>query len=214
VNSATLPPGKRSTYRHGDLRRALVEAGLELARAGGPDAVVLRAATRRAGVVPNAAYRHFSNREALLRAVRAAAAAALAGAIEAELAALPPVGEARAVARARLRAVGAAYLHFARTQTGLFRTAFHAPRELDLAPGPEETGPGGLTPLQLLGRTLDDLVAAGVLTPIRRDGAEVLAWSAVHGLAMLIVDGPLHALPPAQARALADRLLDMVVRGL
>src|SRR4051812_38835116 len=47
-------PG-RSTYRHGDLRRALLDAGIELARSGGPDAVVLREATRRAGVVPNAA---------------------------------------------------------------------------------------------------------------------------------------------------------------
>ena len=52
----------RSTYRHGDLRRALLEAGIELARQGGPEAVVLREATRRAGVVPNAAYRHFASR--------------------------------------------------------------------------------------------------------------------------------------------------------
>src|SRR4026209_334848 len=42
----------RTTYRHGDLRRALLEADIALARAGGPDAVVLREATRRAGVVP------------------------------------------------------------------------------------------------------------------------------------------------------------------
>ena len=65
----------RKTYHHGDLRQALVQAGLELARAGGPEAVVLREATRRAGVAPNAAYRHFANREALFGAVRAAAKA-------------------------------------------------------------------------------------------------------------------------------------------
>ena len=45
----------RSTYRHGDLRRALLDAGIALAREGGPEAIVLREATRRAGVVPNAA---------------------------------------------------------------------------------------------------------------------------------------------------------------
>ena len=61
LTDAPEPP-KRSTYRHGDLRRALIEAGLELARVGGPDAVILREATRRAGVVPNAAYRHFEDR--------------------------------------------------------------------------------------------------------------------------------------------------------
>lgn len=62
-----LVKSPRSTYRHGDLRRALLDAGIELARSGGPDAVVLREATRRAGVAPNAAYRHFASREALLR---------------------------------------------------------------------------------------------------------------------------------------------------
>ncbi|MEP6791526.1 MAG: helix-turn-helix domain-containing protein, partial [Ramlibacter sp.] len=63
-------PAVRSTYRHGDLYRALLDAGIELARAGGPAAVVLREATRRAGVVPNAAYRHFAGRDELLMAVR------------------------------------------------------------------------------------------------------------------------------------------------
>ena len=52
----------RATYRHGDLRQALLDAGLAMAREGGPDAVVLREATRRAGVSPNAAYRHFADR--------------------------------------------------------------------------------------------------------------------------------------------------------
>ena len=84
----SLPPA-RSTYRHGDLRRALLEAGIELARDGGPDAVVLREATRRVGVVPNAAYRHFESRQELLLAVREAALAAAAQAMEKELAASP-----------------------------------------------------------------------------------------------------------------------------
>src|ERR1700760_2067613 len=101
----------RSTYRHGDLRRALLEAGLELARRGGPDAVVLRQATRRAGVVPNAAYRDFAHRAAPLRAGGGPAAlAAVAGALEAELA---PLGRGRRgaeLARASLRAIGIAYL--------------------------------------------------------------------------------------------------------
>src|SRR6516165_9120279 len=54
----------------GGVRTALVEAGLDLARTGGPDAVVLREVTRQVGVVPNAAYRHFADRDALLAAVR------------------------------------------------------------------------------------------------------------------------------------------------
>jgi hypothetical protein len=56
----------RQTYHHGHLHEVLVKKGLEMARSGGTEAVVLREATRRAGVSPNAAYRHFANREALL----------------------------------------------------------------------------------------------------------------------------------------------------
>src|SRR5580692_3093097 len=108
----------RSTYRHGDLRRALLDAGIELARRGGPDAVVLREATRRAGVVPNAAYRHFASRQDLLQAVRAAALSALAVAMEAELRRLRRRGSAADFARAGLRAIGTAYLRFAQEETG------------------------------------------------------------------------------------------------
>src|SRR5207302_10214751 len=110
--SATTAPPLRSTYRHGDLRRASLEAGVELARHGGPDAVVLREATRRAGVVPNAAYRHFASRDELLRAVRSAALSALAVAIETELAGLPLGAHPADSARGGLRAVGTAYLRF------------------------------------------------------------------------------------------------------
>src|SRR5881227_386295 len=62
----------------GAVRAALIEAGVELARAGGPDAVVLREVTRMVGVVPNAAYRHFADRDALRAAVRDEAVAELA----------------------------------------------------------------------------------------------------------------------------------------
>src|SRR6476620_1595668 len=86
--SDTDGPGEaapRATYHHGDLRRALLDAGIDLAREGGPDKVVLREATRRAGVVPNAAYRHFASRQDLLQAVRAWALSSLAIAMEAEI---------------------------------------------------------------------------------------------------------------------------------
>src|SRR5499426_2546363 len=113
-------PAKRSTYRHGDLRRALLEAGVALARDGGPEAVVLREATRRAGVVPNAAYRHFASRDALLQAVRTSALSALALAMERELSRAERAGGEAEVARASLRAIGTAYLRFARREPGLF----------------------------------------------------------------------------------------------
>src|SRR5579875_1562152 len=99
-------PRKRKTFRHGDLRNALLAAGLEMARAGGPGAVVLREATRQAGVSPNAAYRHFANQSALLDAVRSACISRLAMAIEAEMKKCRAGRDPKAFARKSLRAVG------------------------------------------------------------------------------------------------------------
>jgi AcrR family transcriptional regulator len=208
----------RDKYRHGDLRRALIAAGMELARAGGPDAVVLREATRRAGVVPNAAYRHFASRDQLLEAVRSAALAELATAMETEISAAlraAPSASALECAQASLRAVGAGYVRFARQETGLFRTAFASSTAVGEADvDPERAGPGGLSAFHLLTKALDDLVHAGALPPTRRPGAEYLAWSAVHGLAMLTIDGPMARLPAAEIDALGARLLDVVTAGL
>ncbi|GAD23318.1 TetR/AcrR family transcriptional regulator [Acidovorax sp. MR-S7] len=206
----------RSTYRHGDLRRALLEAGIAQARAGGPQAIVLREATRQAGVAPNAAYRHFANRQDLLEAVRAHALAAVARAMEAELATVPPDLPAADHARACVRAVGLGYLRFAREETGLFHTAFAAAGDLgaDTPGGGDKAGASGLDPYQLLGAALDRLVASGALPTERRPGAEFLAWSAVHGLAMLVIDGPLGRAVGPQMDAVAQRLLDMVEKGL
>ncbi|MDB0571445.1 WHG domain-containing protein [Ralstonia solanacearum] len=208
-----LPPA-RTTYRHGDLRRALLDAGVALARAGGPDAIVLREATRRAGVAPNAAYRHFADRADLLQAVRAAALAALARAMEAELARIDPALPEADQARAALRAIGVGYLRFAQRETGLFRTAFAVPDEVERDDDPDKAGDSGLNPFQLLGAALDRMTAAGVLPAGRRPGAEYLAWSAVHGLALLIIDGPLRDRPPDQTGAIALRVVEMVENGL
>jgi AcrR family transcriptional regulator len=214
ASSQRRQPPARTTYRHGDLRRALLDAAIELARVGGPDAVVLREATRRAGVVPNAAYRHFAGREDLLEAVRASALSALAVAMEEELAKVRRGEKPADVARGRLRAVGAGYLRFALKQTGLFRTAFSVPTVVEGDVNPEKAGTTGLNPFQLLGAALDQLVGVGILPPARRPGAEYLAWSAVHGFALLLIDGPLKDVPTKQSEALAQRLLEMVEKGL
>ncbi|HEY1385992.1 MAG TPA: TetR/AcrR family transcriptional regulator [Dongiaceae bacterium] len=209
----TKPPA-RTTYRHGDLRRALLEAGIALARAGGPHAIVLREATRRAGVAPNAAYRHFASRQDLLEAVRSAALSELANAMEAEISKVRRTGSAEDAARAMLRAVGAGYLRFAFTETGLFRTAFANAEPLGFSRDPARQGKSGLDPLELLGSALDKLVATGLLPPERRPGAEFLAWSSVHGFAMLVIDGPLQAVPRTDVDSIGARVIAMVEKGL
>lgn len=214
----------RETYHHGDLRAALIAAGVALARAGGPQAVVLREATRRVGVAPNAAYRHFANHQALFDAVRGVALATVARAMERELRAAEALPEPAARARAMVAAVGAGYLDFAQRETGLFRTAFFgdgAPTTGEPVDGGVQGGhagfaraASGLGPFQLLGRALDAAVQAGVLPAERRPDAEFLAWSAVHGLALLLIDGPLRTADAARRAQLSQRLLRMVENGL
>jgi AcrR family transcriptional regulator len=209
VSGAGDPP---RSYHHGDLHQALLTAGIELAREGGPDAVVLREATRRVGVSPNAAYRHFADRDALLDAVSDAALAALATTIDAHIDGIPP-GNPEATARAQLRAVGTGYVAFAQDEPGLFRAAFFVPSDLEDVGRAARTGPSGRSPLGLLSGALDALVSTGAMPAERRPQAEFLAWSAVHGFALLVIDGPLRAMPRAQVDAVTQRVIDMVEAG-
>ena len=204
---------KRKTFRHGDLRNALVTVGLEMARAGGPSAVILREATRQAGVSPNAAYRHFANQAELLGAVRSACISRIAAAIEDEMKKHKAGRDPQAFARKSLRAVGIGYLGFAMREPGMFRTAFSVPPPV-LSPDPANTASMGLNPFQLLSLALDRMQESGLLGKKDRQGAEYLAWSTVHGLSLLALEGPLHKMPREMVLALGERLVVMVERGL
>lgn len=199
-----------ASYHHGNLRQALLDHAVELARTGGPDAVILRDVQRAAGVSNSAAYRHYADRQALLTAVQIYGMNLLGESMLEALAALPNRGAKDQRALARLRATGQAYVDFAITEPGLFRTAF--------APGgvqhTDESLPPERHPFQILSRCIDDLVAAGVLPSSRRDGLDEAAWAAVHGLAVLFLDGPLAAADATRKNLITDRLLDVVGRGI
>jgi AcrR family transcriptional regulator len=205
---------ERKPYHHGSLRSALIEASIALAREGGPDRVILREAARAAGVSHSAAYRHFADREALLAEVARFARKELAAEMRRR------VNRAKDPRR-RLRAVGTAYIDFALTEPGLFRTAFtsHPATSRDTEED-GETDPEGPShdtaiadPFDVLGQVLDEAQAAGLLDPRRRPGAEIAAWSAVHGLAGLLLDGPLPT-SAAGIKFSRGQVLDLVERGL
>jgi AcrR family transcriptional regulator len=206
---------RRATYRHGDLRAALVAEGLELARLGGPDAVVLREVTRRAGVAANAAYRHFADRDALVSAVSVEAQQVVAEEMDREIAAAlgDEGGEDASRAQAELDAVGRAYVRFALREPGLFAAAFTVHTDLARA-APASAGAAPRGPYARLSRALDRMAAAGLIAPEDRPGAELAAWSAVHGLAGLMLDGPLRSLDDRQREAAIARVLVMVRNGL
>lgn len=194
---------RRGPRPRGAVRSALVQAGLELARSGGPDAVVLREVTRMVGVVPNTAYRHFADRDSLLAAVRDEAVRALAGRMADGMSKARQGPHTPTGARLRLRAVGQAYLEFARTEPGLFDTAFAVPDH----PGGPETDEA--SPLELLQAGLDNLVGAGILESTRRPNIEYPIWASVHGLAMLL-RGPLRSLPEREKTRVEEQVLAFI----
>jgi AcrR family transcriptional regulator len=199
----------KTGYHHGGLPVALIDAGLELTRAGGPDALTIREATRRVGVSPNAAYRHFADRDALLRAV----AAAILDRVAARMHSSPRRrGSPEVQARDRLRAVGLGYIKFALDEPGWFKVAFF---EVDFGVVPDEhTLMGVAPPYRALVEALDDMANAGVLAPQRRDGAEWSCWSAVHGFAELVLHGPLRGTSRCGVDVLAQRTVDDIIAGL
>jgi AcrR family transcriptional regulator len=165
---------------------------------------VLREVTRMVGVVPNAAYRHFGDRAALLAAVRDEAVRELARRMADRVSQVRAGPHTPTGARLRLRAVGQAYLEFARSEPGLFDTAFatndhHRPGQPSDEPHP----------FAHLRSALDDLVAAGILSAARRPNVEYPIWAAIHGLAVLL-RGPLLSLTEREKTRLEAELLAFI----
>lgn len=154
-----------STYHHGDLRPALLRAAEEMLEKGGPGALSLRELARRAGVSHNAPYRHFTDRQALL------AALATDG--------FRRLGEALATASGRQ--MGEAYVRFALDHPQLFRLMFGG--HLTFARH-DELARAAAQPYEAL---LSAFRAQPAIAEPQQ--AAAAAWSLVHGLAHLLLDG-------------------------
>lgn len=203
--SMTILAAMAESYHHGDLRAALVDAATELARPAGAHAIVLREVTRRAGVTPRAAYRHFDDRDDLVRAVAQRSLALLSAAIEQRIDATDePDG------RLMLQAVGESYISFALDEPGLFDVAFFAMDDMVNAHAPESGVGGGPSPFGLLEAALQALVREGRLPAAALGDAVITCWSGVHGFATLTSRGPLRVLP----RALIDQQSVRLVAAL
>jgi AcrR family transcriptional regulator len=69
MSGSIFSRARAKPYHHGDLRRALLDATLQLIEEQGPQGFTLRAAARRAGVTAGATYHHFKDKEDLVAAV-------------------------------------------------------------------------------------------------------------------------------------------------
>ncbi|MGH6786764.1 MAG: TetR/AcrR family transcriptional regulator [Novosphingobium sp.] len=161
------------SYHHGDLRAALLEAGLRHLETGGEADISLRQLARETGVSPTAVYRHFPDKRALLAALADEGMRRLGAAQQAAL-------EAAGGGPKGFAATGRAYVRFALAEPALFRLAFtHA----ELVENPLEGGDQASRLLQANALALahGDAERARTLA--------LQAWSVAHGLAMLMLDG-------------------------
>lgn len=190
-----------ATYHHGDLANAVIAAGLRRVRQRGLEAVSGRELAGAAGVAPSAIYRHFADKHQLRAAISQAAREQLARSM-----AQPTTRTlTKARAAARFRAIGAAYIDFALSEPRLYAAAF-----AECAPPSREDSPSAWG---ILAEALDALVATGAMPKGRRAGAEVVAWSAVHGVSTLLLS-PLPATAPSDREGVVSQVLGGVMRSL
>ncbi len=202
VDTANIPdtensaPTGRGPYHHGDLKRALTTAALQLAQEKGPKGVTLREVARRAGVSTAAPYRHFADKAQLLAAAAAQGFVQLHEALDAVAA--TDLSE-------QVLAMGRAYVRWAIAHPDYYQVMFGP--EVDNTDSPEvrEAGERAFADL------LDAIVrcqAAGLLPAgDPRDLAGPI-WSLLHGVSTLTIGGHLTNVGIREdAEALTERAL-------
>lgn len=170
-------------YHHGDLRQALIDEALRTIQQDGVEQLTLRTVGDRLGVSRTALYRHFSGKPALLAAVGSEGFRMLHRA-------LADAREGHGRGRPGFEAMGIAYIRFAVAHPSHYRVMFGRFAESC------ETDAGFL---DMAGAAFNELVDSIVEQQrdgiVRGDEPVLLSrfiWSAVHGAAMLAIDGQLH----------------------
>lgn len=196
------------SYHHGNLRRALLDAAMELVAERGVDGFTLREVSRRAGVSHAAPYHHFEDKASLVSTLAVESLEMLRDSQVSTASGAP------GTALDRVRALGFDYLRFALDNPERFKLMFR----------PELRGAGEGTAVDAAGlesyAPLVEAIAEAQETGEARGGdtglVALAAWSSVHGLASIIVDGPMqHEIrTAADAEPIARGVLEAVVEGL
>ncbi len=181
----------KSGYHHGDLRTALLDAGLKLLAERAADDLSLREMAREVGVSATAVYRHFPDKGALMAALAREGLARLA-------AAQHEAAEAAGGGSAGFGATGRAYVRFAVANPALFRLIFSSPAPADLLQRRPEDSADAIAFLKANAAARAPSGAGSRVV----EAVALQAWSVAHGLAMLMLDGQIPV-----DDALIDRVL-------
>lgn len=196
-------------YHHGDLRRVLVDAALQLVGEGGAEAVSVREAARRAGVSPGAPFRHFPSRGALMQAVAEEAQRRFRAEIEQALAEAPagdPLG--------RFRCLGLAYLRWAMRNPTHFEII--SSRRFFDHDSAEGVSRDNAELIELTERTLAEAFAQGQLGSADLKQVQIAGRALVYGFARMNIDGhfPRWGVADAEMERTAEAILDLFIEGI
>ncbi len=192
---------RQKNYHHGDLRQALLDAGLAMLEEVGLEGISLRKIAARVGVSHAAPEHHFPTLKHLLNAMAGEGFRLFETSMRREMAAsdFSPAPQ--------MRAAFAGYLAFATAHPHLFRLMFNA-NLLDWSdPALAQAGAPGLAVLGEISRPV--AIRLGLDTELGRASVEQLVWSQVHGHAHLVIDNklPINGAPDSPALDLTALLL-------
>ena len=170
---------RKRAYHHGNLAESLLNAVDDIASQFGLEAVTLRACAKRVGVSPSSAFRHYTDKRALLTAFATRALLQLSNILSAAN------REAHENGQDAFLAVSLAYVRFALDKPAFFRAMW---REETIYSNDEQYVAAAEQLSSNLKGGFADTIEDSDPTQLSAD--ELLAWSAVHGLANLFVDGP------------------------
>jgi AcrR family transcriptional regulator len=198
-------------YHHGDLRRCLVDAAVALVAEDQDWTFSLREVARRAGVSHNAPYNHFADKRDLLAEVAAAGFDALRREL---LVVAQGIEDAQ-----RALVMGAVvYVNFGIKNPAHYRLMFGSVLAPTLAERPERLAVAGANAKAVLEEIIHRGARQGVFFPSPKNKeqlsiAVISAWSAVHGLTMLAIDG-LAETPSVNTSRIAEKMADALCWGL
>lgn len=191
---------EKPAYHHGDLPLQVQQLAFDTLRAEGDAAISLRALAKQLAVSAPALYRHFSDRNALLAELAISGFEALRNRLRAVDQQMP---------RKALIKIGLVYVAFAQEEPNLYRLMFGG-RVLPMGAHPrlDAAGKGAF---QVLEDTVARARQLGYLKPSPVSLMTAAAWSLVHGLSQLTIDGHL---PSAKAEPmLTEGVLSLLLDG-
>ncbi|SMQ85960.1 transcriptional regulator, TetR family [Devosia lucknowensis] len=183
-----MSTSSNSPYHHGNLRQALLEAGLIILEKQGEAGLGLRDLARAVGVSPAAPYRHFDSRAALLEALAVTGFQRFSARMEAVAATRPDNPMA---------AMGKTYVVFALQNANLFRLMFSPQLKKDARPGLAMASSAAFDTLR---HVVGGDVGAGRIKALA-------AWAKVHGLAVLLLDGQIALRAGEDTEALIGEII-------